>query len=758
MTQKPRVHHRRSLFPKILSLSISAYFAGCGQGTSPNNSIHHDQLSSTAVLPAGTDCSSGGLVVQTGEDINQNSELDAFEVTASETVCNEASDVLSRTTALEPGEECPAGGTLVQSGIDLNDNGILDDTEIKTQEVTCFPEEEPNDTLILIETETPGSNCANGGSKVSTGVDDNGNGVLDEEEVQSSQYLCDDAPLLDPQPLVEVEDEGEGTNCTYGGTRISSGNDDNQNGILEAEEVDSVSYLCDDPPAEPPPATLVSLETEQAGTNCPEGGTRISSGLDENSDGILDEEEIDTTQYICNPEVPDPPVTLVLSETVEPGPDCPAGGTRIVTGIDEDLDELLSEEEIEDVTFICNGIPGDLNADRCTGGAILEGAFDIQTVEDLAQFDGVVCIKGALIINGSSLTNFTGLEGIVEISDDLVVTNNNSLTSLQGLENLIEVKGDFSLNNNNALEEVSHLTSLSDVRGTFLINNNDVLSAVLGLDSLYELSGALFISNNDALSSLSGFSNLSELGSFSLENNNSLLTLNDFSALTIVRENLYVLSMNGLAAIEFAQLDTIAGVLMIRYHDNPTLVSFPALTYLGSTMYIETNESIETVSAPLLSWAGGGFSFKTNASLQTVIMPELVYLSGTFYFLSNSSLISFDLTKLSTIGGDFYFSVNDAIQDFNGLDNLKSVGGWFYIGVNNSLETSEGFSSLISTGEYFLILANPSLTSVSDFSSLQDVGGYFKIEDNPLLPTANAQALANQTTVSGDTIIVDNGP
>ncbi|MBT6113800.1 MAG: hypothetical protein HOH03_09350 [Candidatus Marinimicrobia bacterium] len=45
---------------------------------------------------------------------------------------------------------------------------------------------------------------------------------------------------------------------------------------------------------------LVSMETEQAGTNCENGGTKVSFGYDQNGDGILASTEITSNTYVCN--------------------------------------------------------------------------------------------------------------------------------------------------------------------------------------------------------------------------------------------------------------------------------------------------------------------------------------------------------------------------------------------------------------------------------------------------------------------------
>ena len=45
---------------------------------------------------------------------------------------------------------------------------------------------------------------------------------------------------------------------------------------------------------------LIKTTAEAAGDNCENGGTRVDIGLDDNSNGMLETVEIDSTEYICN--------------------------------------------------------------------------------------------------------------------------------------------------------------------------------------------------------------------------------------------------------------------------------------------------------------------------------------------------------------------------------------------------------------------------------------------------------------------------
>ncbi|MEQ9168693.1 MAG: hypothetical protein RLO12_20710 [Fulvivirga sp.] len=45
--------------------------------------------------------------------------------------------------------------------------------------------------------------------------------------------------------LIEIDEEPAGANCEFGGLIIKTGIDNNANGILEAEEVTAIKYVCD---------------------------------------------------------------------------------------------------------------------------------------------------------------------------------------------------------------------------------------------------------------------------------------------------------------------------------------------------------------------------------------------------------------------------------------------------------------------------------------------------------------------------------
>jgi OmcA/MtrC family decaheme c-type cytochrome len=104
-------------------------------------------------------------------------------------------------------------------------------------------------TLVKTTNEPAGMNCAAGGVKIEEGVDTNRNGVLDSGEVDGSatRYVCNGSSGT---ALVKTSPEPAGANCASGGTRIDSGIDANGNGVLDPSEINAAAttYVCNGTP------------------------------------------------------------------------------------------------------------------------------------------------------------------------------------------------------------------------------------------------------------------------------------------------------------------------------------------------------------------------------------------------------------------------------------------------------------------------------------------------------------------------------
>lgn len=238
---------------------------------------------------------------------------------------------LVRVVEVPPGEHCSNGGTLIRSGIDANGNGTLEDSEATSSAYTCNGSSggETSRTLVKLDPEPVGSNCAQGGTRMSSGMDANGDGMLDSSEVSSTSYICNGTPGPSggTQALVRMSPEPAGSNCTQGGTAVQSGLDSNRNGTLDTAEVTSTAYVCNGvvgSPGTPGVQALVRLDPEPPGANCAQGGTAVRSGLDSNRNSTLDANEVTQTRYVCSSQSLYPTGWAASAPTNNTG-DMPAG-------------------------------------------------------------------------------------------------------------------------------------------------------------------------------------------------------------------------------------------------------------------------------------------------------------------------------------------------------------------------------------------------------------------------------------------------
>ncbi len=107
--------------------------------------------------------------------------------------------VLFRWSEILPGAQCAAGGTTVESGADVDANGTLDDAEVTQTSSSCHGAIHTeavagSQVLLRLDPEPIGTQCTYGGTKVRNGLDNNGNGALEEDEVVQTQFVCSSVP------------------------------------------------------------------------------------------------------------------------------------------------------------------------------------------------------------------------------------------------------------------------------------------------------------------------------------------------------------------------------------------------------------------------------------------------------------------------------------------------------------------------------------------------------------------------------------
>lgn len=337
-----------------------------------------------------------------------------------------------------PGDNCAAGGVKISVGQDANENGTLDSDEIASVSFVCNGadgNDGANGSTLVARTspEEPGENCENGGTLVEIGADANGNGSLDNGEVQTSFFVCNGqdgadggsggenglTSLIRATPLEDC-----GPNSTTG-VRIEIGLDKNGNGVLESnadpdlDEIESTYEICDGSdgaPGDNGMNALIGISTFDGDQNgCSNGGIRIAAGLDINGDGTLQGGEEMNVEFICNGTNGNDGATgatgadgrsVVVTINEDPR-DCSNGGIEIVLEYDTNGDGI-GDDAIGSY-IICNGADGATGADGI-------GLLIRKSVSDVAD-----CPNGGTLVEIDRDENRNGLfdDGEVDVSFDV---------------------------------------------------------------------------------------------------------------------------------------------------------------------------------------------------------------------------------------------------------------------------------------------------------------------------------------------------
>ena len=384
---------------QVAELDNTTYICDGADGSNGHNS-----LVSVSVEPVGVNCSNGGQKIDSGIDDDDDGVLQVAEIDATVYTCNGADgsnglNTLVILTAEAAGANCTNGGQKVDTGIDDDADGTLQVAEVDNTTYICDGTDGANgtnglNTLVVLIVEAAGANCVSGGHKLDSGIDDDADGTLQVAEIDSTTYICDGTDGIDGlNTLVNMAIEAAGANCANAGYKVDSGVDDDSDGVLQIAEIDETAYLCNGTDGSNGLNTLLDFSVEAAGANCANGGQKVDSGIDDDSDGVLQAGEIDQVSYVCNgtdgtagaPGVN----TLVDANTEAAGANCANGGQKIDTGLDDNADGVLQVGEIDSTSYVCNGVDGYISlvnltveaagANCVAGGQMVESGLDDNT-------------------------------------------------------------------------------------------------------------------------------------------------------------------------------------------------------------------------------------------------------------------------------------------------------------------------------------------------------------------------------------------
>jgi len=236
-------------------------------------------------------------------------------------------------------------------------------------------------TLVRIDEGSVDAHCTHGGIRVLVGHDADGSGELEDGEVESTRFICNgddgDSLLVTSAPA---------TGCD--GVLLSWGVDANGDGVLDPAERSGSASICDGEPG-----AVQVLTPVAAGDDCAAGGFRLALGRDTNGDGLLGDDEIEGTALLCNGvDGVDGRDSLIRQTKLKAGSaECPNGGIRFDSGIDLDRDGVLGDEEVSTTNAICNDCkhPGSRNCTSATVVPVNEITVSFRPGEvDAGDLDG----------------------------------------------------------------------------------------------------------------------------------------------------------------------------------------------------------------------------------------------------------------------------------------------------------------------------------------------------------------------------------
>ncbi len=467
--------------------------------------------------------------------------------------------------------------------------------------------------------------CPNGGVVLELGVDTNGNGVLDSEEVTGNEVVCN-GENGQAGPRGEIGPRGEAGPQGDTGPQGGQG----EPGQPCTAEIGGDDYTITCPGSDP--ITIRDGNDGAEGPMGPQGGqgepgqpcTAEMGGGDytitcPGSDPITIRDGIDGAEGPMGPQggqgEPGQPCTAEIGGddytitcpgsdpiTIRDGNDGAEGPMGPQGGQGEPGQPCTAEMGGDDYTITCpgsdpitirDGIDG-LNASEEVLDGTLEGSFTVRNRLDEHFISGVTEITGTLTIEADGLSE-VDISRIAMIGGSLIIIGGNQLESIEA-QSLVTIGGDFRVASEN-----DSITSIA----------MPMLTTV----------GVVEVMAQTALTSIS-MPSLESVDRIDFEENTTLINI-DLSSL----ESAGFISVKdnpALTDINFPSLTSSEGIA-IQTNDAITSIAFPVLTTVTLPQSATTTRAIEINEDSLVAI---DFSALVSASSLSSIFPRSLYFRG----------------------------------------------------------------------------------------------------------------------------------
>ncbi len=354
------------------------------------------------------------------------------------------------------------------------------------------------------------------------------------------------------------------------------------------------------------------------------------------------------------------------------------------------------------------------------------------------EIDGDVFINGADITNLNGLTNIIAVYGSFQVVNCPMLTglaalsdldsvggtfrlSGLPLTSLNGLQNLRHVRG-CAIDLNHTLTNLTGLSGLVTITNTFRVWQNNNLLTLNGLNSLIEV-GNLDIHANATLINVNGLANLDtaylEYG-----------FIYDNAQLSFCGAAAFCAFLSGPSDdVEFE--DNASGC------NSNTEVLNSCDGCPGGDVDINSQADLQhfLINYPTCMMIDGNVSIYGGDINDLSALSNIVSIGGHLDIVSCPMLTDLDgLQSLESVGSFFRIS-SIPLQDVDELTGLTSVGG-LSIDLNTQLLNLDGLSSLTTVTNTLHIWQNAVLNNLSGLSNLT-TANIVEIDQNATLASLN---------------------
>lgn len=532
------------------------------------------------------------------------------------------------------------------------------------------------------------------------------------------------ATAVPPVPAVVTRRDAEprGPNCANGGAAIRSGADRNGNGVLDDDEIQHTDYVCD-----PTTAVLVRRDPIDPDATCPTGGTAVRTGIDGNGDGVLDDSEVQSTTEVCGPaEIWEGDFTA--ADWLDASKVAALQGVRVVAG-------TLAIDTVDSVTLpalelVLGGL--DLRA----GAAPIElralhavdAGVSVELMGDVApSMAQLVLIEGDLLLDG---TGGVGLPGTMidapalrEIGGSVRI--GTALQIDMTLPGVRTIGGDLIAGPEGHVKRIA-LPDLETVTGQVWIAWQSALLEV-SLPVNQTIGGDVQIWASPVLARI-------ELGTIAIGGALALASSPMLATLSLPRLQIVHSSPLGLAGV---QIDSV-GLAALE---------LPALRQ-ASRVFLEENPAMTAVRLPALTDATR-LTFMENPMLASVSAPEVTALdaleiSSFNDFSPTPALRALDFGKLATVS-ERILIIDAVLPDLSAFRNLTRLGA-LQLGHVEKLADLRSLTSLVELNGLDLDWI-PSLTSLDGIEWVTELSGSLSLQADPAL--TSIVALRGVTRVGG---------